>query len=430
MAVVVVEPVDYDSSRIDIISVHPNLPSAMTREHLRFQSIETAKPDAILGLTETFMADPSPDKMNLTLGVYKDASGNTPILNCVKEAERLVYEQESSKNYLLMSGSPEYGAHLRDLVFGGGIDASRTAILQTPGGTGALRITAAFLAGQLAPVRLWLPDPTWANHRQVFAAEGVPTETYRYLGSDRTSLDFDGMIDDLQKKAAPGDAVLLHGCCHNPTGIDPTPEQWAELARVLAAGNLLPVIDLAYQGFGRGLQEDVAGLNEILAVNEEAIVCSSFSKNFGLYGERVGGMSLVAADGAAAAASMSQLKRIVRCNYSNPPRHGALIVSAVLDDPGLTMKWHEELSAMRARIQALRSGFVEGMKVAGRGHDFSFLLPQNGMFSYSGMSPAQVDRLRDKHSIYLVGSGRINVAGISEVRMDQLCAAVAEVLEN
>ena len=429
MAVVVTVSVDYDSSRIDT-PVHPEMPSAMTQTPMRFQSIETAQPDAILGLSEAFLADPSPDKMNLTLGVYKDASGNTPILRCVKEAEHRIFEQERSKNYLLMSGSVEYCTHLGELIFGGRIEPSRTAILQTPGGTGGLRVAAAFLAGQLAPVRLWLSDPTWANHAQIFAAEGVPMETYRYLGSDRTSLDFEGMIDDLQNKTAPGDAVLLHGCCHNPTGIDPTSQQWGELARILAANHLLPVVDLAYQGFGMGLEEDLAGLNEILSVNEEAIVCSSFSKNFGLYSERVGGMSLIAADGASARASMSQLKKIVRCNYSNPPRHGASIVLTVLDDPDLTAMWHEELTTMRTRIHALRGGFVEGMKTAGRGHDFSFLLPQNGMFSFSGLSRTQVDRLREDHSIYLVGSGRINVAGISEDRMGQLCGAVAEVLES
>lgn len=397
---------------------------------LRFGSIQTAQPDAILGLTEAFLADTNPDKMNLTLGVYKDHTGNTPILACVKEAERRIFEDEDSKHYLQMSGSSEYCDHIRELIFGSIVESSRTAILQTPGGTGALRVAAGFLGAQLSPITMWLPDPTWANHGQVFAAEGIPTETYRYLASDRTSLDFDAMLDDLTRRAAPGDAVLLHGCCHNPTGIDPTREQWVALARALASHRLLPVIDLAYQGFGAGLREDVVGLHEILGVNQEAIVCSSFSKNFGLYGERVGGMSLIAADDSAASASMSQLKRIVRCSYSNPPRHGSSIVSTVLGDQGLTSMWHDELAVMRARIDALRSGFVERMKTTGRGHDFSFLLSQNGMFSFTGLAPDEVDRLREKHGIYLVRSGRVNVAGIHEDRMEHLCTAVADVLEH
>ena len=383
-----------------------------------------------MGLNEAFLADPHPQKMNLTLGVYKDPTGHTPILKCVKKAEHRILEQEDTKKYLLMSGAAEYCTHVGRLIFGSEIEPARTAIIQSPGGTGGLRITAAFLSSQLAPIRLWIPDPTWANHRQVFAAEGVPMETYRYLTEDRRSFDLSGMIDDLQEKCEPGDAILLHGCCHNPTGMDPTPEEWTEIARVLAAKHLLPIVDLAYQGFGRGLQEDLFGLHAILERNPEAIVCSSYSKNFSLYSERVGAISLVAADERAANAAMSQLKTIVRCNYSNPPRHGATIVSTILDDPKLTKLWQEELSGMRTRIHDLRAKFVEGMKHSGRGHDFSFLLPQNGMFSFSGLNAEQVDRLRTDYSIYIVGSGRINVAGIPEDRIDHLCSAVASVLEE
>ena len=404
--------------------------SASSPKISRFGSITTAPPDAILGLTEAFVADPSPSKMNLSVGVYKDATGKTPILECVKEAERQLVEGEVTKGYLPISGVPEYCSQVGDLIFGDTIDRSRLATLQTPGGTGGLRVAAAFLASQLAPIRLWTPSPTWANHLPVFASEGVPMESYRYLSADRTSFDIEGMIDDLQSKAKPGEAVLLHACCHNPTGIDPTPEQWTEIAKVLASKNLLPVIDFAYQGFGKGLQEDTASIHAVLKENEEAIVCNSFSKNFGLYSERVGGLTLVAADDSAAKAAMSQLKKVVRCNYSNPPRHGAAIVSTILGDQNLTSRWHAELAAMRDRIQKLRTQFVETMKTSGSGHDFSFLLPQNGMFSYSGLNKMQVDQLKNEHSIYIVGSGRINVAGMSEDRMEQLCAAVAQVLES
>ena len=405
-------------------------PSDTPSTSLHFQSIETAPADAIMGLNEAFLADTHPQKMNLTLGVYKDPTGRTPILNCVKKAEHRILEQEDTKKYLLMTGAAEYCNHLRQLIFGSEIEPSRTAIIQSPGGTAGLRITAGFLSSQLAPIRLWIPDPTWANHRQVFAAEAVPMETYRYLTEDRRSFDLSGMVDDLQKRCEPGDAILLHGCCHNPTGMDPTPQEWTEIARVLAAKRLLPIVDLAYQGFGRGLQEDLFGLHAILKENPEAIVCSSYSKNFSLYSERVGGISLVAADAGAATAAMSQLKTIVRCNYSNPPRHGATIVSTILDDPKLTTLWQEELTEMRTRIHDLRARFVEGMKHSGRGHDFSFLLPQNGMFSFSGLNAEQVDLLRTDYSIYIVGSGRINVAGIPEDRMDHLCSAVASVLER
>ncbi len=392
----------------------------------RLSTISTAPPDAILGLTEAFLADPNPNKMNLSVGVYKDASGTTPILRCVKEAEKRLVESETSKGYLGIDGSPDYRVHVRSLVFNGAIEAERMAILQSPGGTGALRVAADFLVSQLSPIRIWMSSPTWANHPAVFAAAGLPAETYRYLGDDRTSLDFDGMIEDLRSKPAAGDVVLLHACCHNPTGIDPTAAQWKEIATVIAEKQLLPLIDFAYQGFGDGLDEDAGGLRTILNAVDEAMICSSFSKNFALYSERVGAISVVAADADAAKASLSQLKKVVRCNYSNPPRHGGAIVATVLGDRQLTAMWKEELAEMRDRITRLRRHFVETMKA--KGHDFGFLLPQRGMFSYSGLTPMQVDQLKSKHSIYIVGSGRINVAGITEDKMDQLCDAVASVL--
>ena len=396
----------------------------------RFSLVPTAAPDAILGLTEAYVADANPNKMNLAVGVYKDASGQTPVLKCVKEAERRLTDKEATKGYLPIDGHGDYRGHVRQLVFGNAIDADRIAVIQAPGGTGALRIAADFLVTQLSPIRIWIPSPTWANHPAIFAAAGLPAESYSYLGSDRTSLDINAMLDDLRTKAKPGEAVLLHGCCHNPTGVDPTPEQWKEIASVVAEKQLIPLLDFAYQGFGDGIEADAVGLRTVLDAVDEAIVCNSFSKNFGLYSERVGAISLVAGDSDAAKASLSQLKRIVRTNYSNPPRHGGAIVATILDDAELTSMWKSELTEMRERITRLRNQFVETMKSTGAGHDFSFLLPQNGMFSFSGLKPMQVDELKAKHSIYIVGSGRINVAGMSEAKMEQLCEAVASVLES
>lgn len=403
--------------------------SAGSQTARRFTDLQTAPPDAILGLTEAFAADQNPNKLNLTVGVYKDAEGRTPILKCVKQAERKLVETEATKGYLPIDGLADYRHRIAELVFPESTPSDHLAIMQTPGGTGALRVAAAFLVSQLSPIRIWMPAPTWANHAAVFASEGLAMESYRYLSADKTGFDLDGMLDDLQTKSKPGDAILLHACCHNPTGVDPTSEQWEQIAATIGAKNLLPVIDFAYQGFGNGLQEDAAGVRAILQQCPEVIVCNSFSKNFGLYSERVGGMSLLATDAASAKAAQSQLKRIVRSNYSNPPRHGASIVATILEDEELTRLWHEELAEMRTRIHQLRQDFVETMKTTGAGHDFSFLLDQNGMFSFSGLNPMQVDRLRTEYSIYIVGSGRINVAGMSEDRMPMLCEAVAKVIE-
>ncbi len=404
--------------------------SASAQTSSRFANLQVAPPDAILGLTEAFVADSNPNKMNLSVGVYKDASGQTPVLRCVKEAEKKLIETEATKGYLPIDGYADYRNHVRQLIFADKVDAERISVLQTPGGTGALRVASDFMVSQLPKIRIWMPTPTWANHKAIFEAAGLPSDGYRYLGADRTSFDIDGMLEDLQSKTTPGDAVLLHACCHNPTGVDPTEEQWKQIADVLREKQLLPLVDFAYQGFGSGLEEDSTGLHTVLSAVDEAIVCSSFSKNFGLYSERVGAVSLVAGDASAAKAAQSQLKKVVRSNYSNPPRHGGAVVATVLDDAELTQLWKEELTEMRERITRLRTSFVETMKTTGAGHDFSFLLPQNGMFSFSGLTPMQVDQLKSEYSIYIVGSGRINVAGMSEDRMDWFCEAVANVLES
>jgi len=397
---------------------------------LRFSSISTAPPDPILGLTEAFLADQRSDKMNLSVGVYKDASGQTPVLNCVKAAEQRLLENEKTKGYLPIDGAADYRKAVQRMVFGEAISSDRIATLQSPGGTGALRTAASFLASEMPPMRVWASTPTWANHHAVFAAEGLPVESYRYLAVDQKSLDFEGMLEDLTSKASRGDAVLLHACCHNPTGIDPTSDQWDVIAKTLSERGLLPLIDFAYQGFGHGIREDAASIEAILQQNQEAIVCNSFSKNFGLYGERVGAISIVAGDAGAASAVQSQLKRLVRCNYSNPPRHGGSIVATILGCDELTSQWESELAAMRDRIKALREQFVTTMQRTGKGHDFGFLLDQCGMFSFSGLNKMQVDQLKSDHGIYIVGSGRINVAGMLESKMDSFCAAIADVLEN
>lgn len=394
-----------------------------------FESIQPAPPDAILGLTEAFNRDTNPNRINLSVGVYKDTTGKTPILRCVKEAEKKLVDDEATKGYLGIDGLPDYRAHVRRLVFGDQVAEDRISILQTPGGTGGLRVAGDFIADQLKPARIWLSNPTWANHNAVFTSAGVQTEAYPYLNAEKTGLDFQKMLETLSTQASAGDIVLLHACCHNPSGVDPTSEQWAEIAKCVGERGLIPLVDFAYQGFGEGLESDAVGLRAVLNACDEAIVVNSFSKNFGLYSERVGAVSLVAKDAAAASAGLSQLKRLVRSNYSNPPRHGAAIVAAVLDDESLTQMWKEELTEMRERISSMRSAFVQQMNDKQSAQDFSFLLPQRGMFSFSGLSPMQVDQLKNEHSIYIVGSGRINVAGMTEENLPILCDAVASVID-
>ncbi len=396
----------------------------------RFTHISTAPPDPILGLGEAFNADPNPAKMNLSVGVYQDSDGKTPILASVKAAEAKLLVDEKSKGYLSIDGLASYRSDVASMVFGESLDHGRLGVLQTPGGTGAVRLAADFLADQMSPIRVWMSTPTWANHQSIFNAAGLATENYRYLTADKTRFDFAAMCEDLRTKTTPGDAVLLHACCHNPTGIDPTPDQWKGIAEVFAERRLMPVIDFAYQGFGEGIDEDTVGVRAMLAAVDEAFVCTSFSKNFGLYSERVGAMIVVAATPTEASAAHSQLKRLVRCNYSNPPRHGGAIVATILADAELTAQWRGEVDEMRNRITRLRGDFVSRMKTSGVDRDFTFLLDQKGMFSYSGLSPMQVDELRYNHGIYIVGSGRINVAGMSENRMDHLCSAVATVLKG
>lgn len=394
-----------------------------------FEFLPVAPPDSILGLSDAFAKDPRPDKINLTVGVYKDEQGRTPILATVKKAEELLLRTETSKGYMPIEGHPEYLKAVVDLVFGTSIDKARVAAAQTPGGTGALRVGADTVSKHFPGTRMWLSNPTWANHGSIFQAAGLETTVYPYLTADKTSLDFSAMMGELKTQGRRGDLVCLHACCHNPTGIDPTLEQWHEIASLLAEKQMIPFVDFAYQGFGDGLAADTLPLHVLLEKNDEAIVCNSFSKNFGLYSERVGAVMLVGKDATLTEAALSQIRQSVRCNYSNPPRHGAATVAAVLNDRTLRAEWHAEVDAMRNRISQMRAMFIQGMNETKANRDFGFLNRQKGMFSYSGLNSMQADWLKKEKGIYIVGTGRINVAGMSASTMPTLCAAITECLQ-
>ena len=392
-----------------------------------FESLQMAPPDAILGLNELFHKDPNPDKINLSVGVYRDESGITPILECVKQAEARLLTEESSKSYLGMDGLAEFGQLVKELIFGAEPADQRAVTLQTPGGTGALRVAADFLRHRVGAERIWVSSPTWANHPSIFKAAGLEVESYSYLASDSLELDFNALTDSLTQIPA-GDVVCLHACCHNPTGVDPSGEQWEEIARICKQNKILPLVDFAYQGFGDGLVEDTTAINCFMKNGTEMLICSSFSKNFGLYCERIGALTIVADGADAAQAALSHAKLAVRTNYSNPPKHGGAIVAMVLGDEQLLASWQHDVAAMRQRIHEMRSAFVSSMKDRNSSRDFSFIEKQRGMFSYSGLTSLQVDRLREEFSVYAVGSGRINVAGMTPGNMDRLCDAIAAVL--
>jgi len=395
-----------------------------------FERLEMAPADAILGLTEAFKKDPNPNKINLGVGVYKDENNQTPILKSVKKAEERLLAEETSKSYLSIPGSAAYGACVKELLFGAEheiVTSGRAQTAQTPGGTGALRVAGDFIKQQFPGASIWLSDPTWANHAAIFESAGVSAKTYPYYDAAAKSLDFEGMKSAIAGAPA-GDVILLHGCCHNPSGMDPDAGQWAELATLTQEKGLLPLFDFAYQGFAKGIEEDAAGLRAFCTPGRELLVCSSFSKNFGLYNERVGAMTLVGSSADSAAAAFSHVEKAIRSNYSNPPSHGGAIVSTILQDPELRALWVSEVAAMRDRIQTMRDGFVANLKAKGVAQDFSFIATQNGMFSFSGLTRAQVDILRETYAIYIVGSGRISVAGITPSNMEPLCDAIAKVL--
>ena len=395
-----------------------------------FDHIEAAPADPILGLTEAYKNDPNPNKINLGVGVYQNEAGVTPVLSCVKQAEQQILETETSKSYLPITGLPEFGRLTRELVFGQGheiIAAKRAVTCHCPGGTGALRIGMDFIKQQNVSPTVWISDPTWANHYQIATAAGLNFERYPYYDRATHSLAFDRMLETLSQ-AKPGDVVLLHACCHNPTGIDPTLEQWEQIADFLKEKQLLPFMDFAYQGFGHGIEEDAQGVRIIASRCPEMIIASSFSKNLGLYNERVGALTVVCADEAAAARVISQVKISVRTAISNPPAHGEKIVTTVLSDPQLRALWEEELTGMRERIRDMRVLLASKLKEAGAG-DFDFVMEQNGMFSFSGLNKDQVETLKKEHGIYIVGSGRICVAGINQRNVDALAKAIAAVVK-
>ncbi len=391
-----------------------------------FENLPTAPPDSILGLSEAFDRDPRPTKINLTVGVFKDESGRTPILDSVKKAEQLLLTNEKTKSYLPIEGSKDFLQPVLKLVLGDQFDLGRVAAAHTPGGTGALRVGADTIGRQFPGSRIWLSNPTWANHASIFQAAGLETEVYSFLNAQKTGLDFDGMIESLQSKGRARDFVCLHACCHNPTGIDPSLDQWKVISELIASKRMIPYVDFAYQGFGDGLEEDRRPLEILLDKNPEAIVCASFSKNFGLYSERVGALLIINELGANTEAVLSQARMSIRCNYSNPPRHGEMIVATILNDESLSRQWRSEVAAMRTRISDMRVQFINGMHE--RGHDFAFLADQKGMFSYTGLNAMQTDWLKKDRGIYILGTGRVNVAGMSPKNLEPLCDAIAECL--
>ncbi len=397
-----------------------------------FETLTPIPPDPILGLTEAFKKDPNPNKVNLGAGVYRDAQGRTPILRCVREAERRILENEESKTYLPIDGLPGLADVVQGLVFGPDhpiITERRAVTVQAPGGTGALRIAGDFLARTRPDVTVWVSEPTWPNHPNIFQAAGLKVRTYPYFDPHTLGVDFEAMREAIAH-IPRGDILLLHGCCHNPTGADLTPEQWEEVARLAAEQGFVPMVDFAYQGFGDGLAEDARGVHILTEHCPEVLIASSFSKNFGLYSERAGALTVVTSDTQAAETVRGHLKKVIRANFSTPPAHGAKIVHTVLTDPHLRRMWEEEVAAMRRRIHAMRHLLAETLQEKGAPRDFSFIVRQRGMFSYTGLTPEQVDALRERYSIYMVRSGRINVAGINENNVDYIAQAIVDVLKN
>lgn len=395
-----------------------------------FDTIQPAPPDSILGLTDAWKNDPNPLKVNLGVGVYKDDSGNTPILAAVKAAEAAILQSATSKSYMPISGTPEYARCVQEMIFGGAHDLIRTArarTAHTPGGTAALRAGADFLKKVAPNATVWLSSPTWANHKGVFAAAGIASADYPYYDAAGRGLDFTRMQETLERIPA-GDIVLLHACCHNPSGVDLHAEQWRTVAAIAARRGWLPFLDFAYQGYGDGLEQDRAGVLALAESCPEFLVASSFSKNFGLYQDRAGALTLVAASAAAATSAFSNVEIVIRVNYSNPPAHGGLIVTRILTDEALRGQWLAELTAMREHIAATRVRFVAALASHGVAGDFSFIARQKGMFSFSGLSDGQVRFLREAKSIYIVGGGRINVAGITSRNLEYLCTSIREAL--
>lgn len=396
-----------------------------------FDLVKAAPADPILGLSEAFKQDPNPKKINLSVGVYQDEHGQAPVLGSVQEAARRLAKVETSKNYLPIDGDAAFIRQVRELAFGPSsemVQTGRIASVQTPGGTAALRLVAEFIRQQLGMRTVWMSNPTWANHNGIFKAADLPIASYPYYDPVIKGLNLSGMLTVLEG-IPENDAVLFHACCHNPTGVDPSEEDWDTIAKICKARNLLPILDFAYQGFASGIVSDAVALRAFSKYGMEYFVCSSFSKNFGLYRERVGALHVVAKNATEAANVLSQLKAIVRTIYSNPPSHGAAVIATILADQELRLQWDEELNTMRQRIRQTREAFVTGLKNAGAQGNFSHISTQKGMFSYSGLSEKVVLALRDKYAIYMVNNGRMNVAGLNPANLPTVCAAIATCLK-
>ncbi len=395
-----------------------------------WKGVQAAPADSIFGLTEAFKKDPNPRKVNLGVGVYQDDEGNTPILECVKKAERMLLDRECTKSYLPISGDPLYGACVQRLLFGGDGEAmvsKRAVTAHAPGGTGALRVGAQLLQKFRPQAKVWVSSPTWANHVGIFADSGFELRDYAYYNAETHGLDSEAMFRCLEE-IPPGDIVLLHACCHNPSGVDPDEEQWRRLADIARKKQWLPFLDFAYQGFGEGVEKDRVAVEMLAAAGIDFVVASSFSKNFGLYNERTGAITIVAPSAAEAGVAMSHLKKTVRSLYSNPPAHGGLTVAAILDSQELRGIWLEELNDMSERIVDMRKALVDGLAARGAAGDFSYITQQRGMFSFSGLDDETVAWLRNNKGIYVVGGGRINLAGLTTKNVDYVCDAISEAL--
>ncbi|BDF94912.1 MULTISPECIES: amino acid aminotransferase [Pseudoalteromonas] len=393
-----------------------------------FSVLKPLPTDPILGLMAAYKQDTNPNKIDLGVGVYKDEFGNTPVLSAVKKAEAFRLENETSKSYIGLAGNLDFCQKMENLLLGEhqALLANRVRTAQAPGGTGALRVAAEFIARCNPNATIWVTNPTWANHISLFEAAGLTVKEYPYYDYENKDLLFDEMIATL-KQVPKGDVVLVHACCHNPSGMDLNETQWNTVAELAKEVGFTPLVDIAYQGFGSSLEEDANGLRILANAVEELIICSSCSKNFGLYRERVGACSIIAKDSATADISNSVMLSVVRSIYSMPPAHGADIVNTILSSTELTQQWHSELDEMRNRINGLRTLIKDSLAAKGIAQDFSFIDRQNGMFSFLGINKEQITRLQKEYGIYIVGSSRVNVAGISQANIDYFANAVADV---
>ncbi len=395
-----------------------------------FTAVQMAPRDPILGLNDQFAADTNPLKVNLGVGVYYDENGKLPLLQCVRAAEKALMESPKARGYLPIDGIAAYDAAVKSLVFGAQsepVDSGRVATVQAVGGTGGLKIGADFLKKLSPDAKVLISGPSWENHLALFRSAGFEVGYYPYYDAVHRSIDFAGMLATLQA-AAPGTIVVLHACCHNPTGYDITAEQWDQVVAVCQERQLTPFLDMAYQGFGFGIQEDGAAVQKFVAAGLSFLVSTSFSKSFSLYGERVGALSVLCESRDEAARVLSQLKIVIRTNYSNPPTHGGAIVAAIMADPTLRALWEQELAAMRVRIKTMRHKLVDGLKAAGVRQDMGFITQQIGMFSYSGLTKDQMVRLRSEFGVYGTDTGRMCVAALNDNNIGHVCASIAKVV--